>query len=69
MAPYNTGNAHVPNAPKRGPETFKGIEQYPFEDWRRKRGRNGEAVVEFTVPWSATDLAKYVRQIELWLAD
>jgi hypothetical protein len=65
LAPYNTGSAHVPNAPKRGPGVFVPFASYPFDHWRRKRGRNGEHVVELTVPYAVPDVVKFVRRAEL----
>jgi hypothetical protein len=69
LAPYNTGSLHVPNLPKRGPQTFVPLEQYPFDYWRHKRGRYGEAVVEFTVPGAIPNLARFVRRVERWQQD
>lgn len=64
LAPYNTGNAHVPNMPARGPSTFVRLEEYPWEYWCKKRGE-GNAVVELTVPRSANVEPAVVR-VEQW---
>lgn len=65
LAPYNTGSAHVPTVPKRGPDVFTSLEKYPFDEWRRKRGRSREPVVELTIPYAVPDIAKFVRKVQL----
>lgn len=65
LAPYNTGSAHVPTVPKRGPDVFTALAAYPFEEWRRKRGKRGEPVVELTVPGRVPDVDRYVLEVEL----
>lgn len=65
LAPYNTGSAHVPNVPKRGPDVFVPLEKYPFEEWRRKRGPKGEHVVELTVPYAVPDITDLIERLEL----
>jgi hypothetical protein len=65
LAPYNTGSAHVPTVPKRGPDVFTPMADYPFDAWRKRRGRNGEHVVELTVPYAVPDIARFVRQVEI----
>lgn len=63
LAPYNTGSIHVPNMPKRGPDIFTPLEQYPWEAWRRKRRK--DAVRELTVVGRA-DVAASVIKVERW---
>jgi hypothetical protein len=65
LAPYNTGSAHVPNVPKRGPDVFVPLANYPHDDWRRKRGPSGEAVVELTIPNAVPDIRRFVRRAEV----
>ncbi|MHA7663717.1 DUF7002 family protein [Mycolicibacterium sp. HS_4_1] len=65
LAPYNTGSAHVPNVPKRGPGVFVPLADYPFDEWRRKRGPSGEAVVELTVPYAVPDVVAFIQRVEL----
>ncbi|MDP7724193.1 hypothetical protein [Mycobacterium sp. TY814] len=65
LAPYNTGSAHVPNAPKRGPDVFTPLADYPFEFWRQERGRGGEPVVELTVRYAVPDILKFTQRAEL----
>ncbi len=64
LAPYNTGDTHVPNMPARGPSTFTPLEAYPWWDWRRRRGE-ANAVVELTV-WHSAQLVNAVRRVERW---
>lgn len=42
LAPYNTGDLHVPTLPRRGPQTFVPLAHYPDREWRAKRGGRGE---------------------------
>jgi hypothetical protein len=65
LAPYNTGSAHVPNAPNRGPDVFTSLSDYPFAFWRGKRGRKGEHVVELTVRYSVPDVVAFIQRAEL----
>ncbi|MFE7408698.1 DUF7002 family protein [Isoptericola sp. NPDC057559] len=65
LAPYNTGSVHVPNMPARSPALFVRLEDYPWEDWRSRRGAKA-AVRELTVTsWS--DVAPAVVAAERWL--
>lgn len=66
LAPYNTGSMHVPTAPRRGPDVFVPIIDYPYDDWRRRRGASGEPAVELTVPWAVPDVADHVARVERW---
>lgn len=66
LAPYNTGSMHVPTAPPRGSDVFVPIDSYPYESWRSKRGRIGDAVVELTVPYSVPDIGEMTSRVELW---
>jgi hypothetical protein len=63
LAPYNTGStAYEP--PRRGRETFRPIEDYPYDEWRANgRGRR-EAVVEFVVSGGVTNIRDYLIQVE-----
>ena len=66
LAPYNTGSMHVPNAPRRGPEVFTDLANYPYEQWLAKRGRSGEPVVELTVSYAIPDIARFATKVEAW---
>lgn len=63
LSPYNSGSAHVPNAPKRGRTTFQTIGNYDYDGWRSKRGKSGDALVEVTVPGAIPDLMAHVVQV------
>lgn len=64
LAPYNTGDLHVPTLPRRGPQTFVPLDRYPDREWRTKRGSGGEAVVELTIPWKVADIERHVMRVE-----
>jgi hypothetical protein len=66
LAPYNTGSMHVPTAPRRGPDVFTDLADYPYERWLAKRGRSGEPVVELTVSYAIPDIARFVTKVEAW---
>lgn len=55
LAPINTGSTLF-NAPRRGRSTFATVEEYPYEEWRRRRGRL-DAIVELAVPYAVPDIA------------
>lgn len=58
LCPINSG-ATRPMAWPRGKSSFMPIEHYPFEAFRKKRGRKN-AVVEFAVDYSVPDIADLV---------
>jgi hypothetical protein len=66
LAPYNTGSMHVPNAPKRGPDVFVDVTDYPFDDWAGRRGRSGDPIVELTIDYAVPDISSYVIRAETW---
>lgn len=55
LAAINTGSTLF-NAPRRGRSTFASLEDYPYEEWRRRRGRR-DAIVELAVPNGVPDVA------------
>jgi hypothetical protein len=61
LAHMNTGNTR-PFAHKRGPSTFKKMEQYPYEDRRRRSAHS--AIVELTIPGGVPDVREYVIKVE-----
>lgn len=65
LAPYNTGSVHVPNMPARGPATFVRLEDYPYEQMVKRRGRN-DAIVELTVPYASPGVTAAVVKVERW---
>jgi hypothetical protein len=66
LAPYNTGSVHVPTAPKRGADVFIDIADYPYDDWRRRRGSSSDPIVELTLPYSVPDIAEFTVRVETW---
>jgi hypothetical protein len=67
LAPLNTGSMHVPTAPARGVEVFVRVDEYPYEQWRAKRGPRADAVVELTVPYAIPDIAEMTTRVERWI--
>jgi hypothetical protein len=58
LSPINSGaTAYKPAA--RGQDTFKPIADYPFEAWKKKRGRE-DAIVELVVNGGVPDVADHV---------
>jgi hypothetical protein len=66
LAPYNTGSMHVPGAPKRGPDIFSNLADYPYDEWTAKRGKTGDAIVELTVHYAVPDISSFVTKVETW---
>lgn len=65
LSAINSGATLYPNAPQRGPDTFKRVEDYPYTE--RRRGRPlSEAIVELAVPNGVSDMADHVVQVERW---
>ncbi|TNC51525.1 hypothetical protein FHG66_04990 [Rubellimicrobium rubrum] len=62
LSPINSGVTDPFPAP-RGPDTFRRIADYPYAEWQRKRGRNGEAAVELVVPGGVPDIADHIRRV------
>ncbi len=63
LSPMNSG-CTVPFAHPRGPKTFRKIEDYPYDEWERKRGKNGDLIVELAVLHSVPDIWKHVLRVE-----
>jgi hypothetical protein len=66
LAPYSTGSIHVPTAPMRGVDGFVPIDDYPHAEWRGKRGRDHDAVVELTLLRSVPDIAQFITVVQTW---
>jgi hypothetical protein len=62
LSPINSG-AMIRNPLRRGRETFTPVAAYPFEAWRRKRGK-ADAVVELAVEYSVPDVGRHVIAVE-----
>ena len=56
LSPYNSG-CTLYNPPERGRGTFLPLEDYPFQERKRKAGGNKNAVAELTVEYSVPDIA------------
>ena len=63
LSPLNSGATLFPNAAPRGPDTFRTIAGYPYDELRRQRGP-GHAVAELAVIGGVPDIAKHVIQVE-----
>ena len=61
LCPMNSG-CTKPMPHPRGRGTFKSIEDYPYDRWRRTR-RRGERVVELAVARAVPDVWHYVRRV------
>lgn len=57
LSPINSGST-VYNPQPRGTSTFTAIEDYPFDHWRKKRGRK-KAVVELAVDYSVPEIREF----------
>lgn len=62
LSPINSG-CTKPFPWPRGAETFLSMDEYPFEEWHRKR-RGNDPVVEVAVEGGVPDIAKYVLRAE-----
>jgi hypothetical protein len=58
LSPINSGSTIMKPQP-RGKDTFRSIEDYPFDYWRKKRARRN-AVVELVVPGGVKDIMDHV---------
>jgi hypothetical protein len=62
LSPMNSGATKpVPHA--RGRDTFLPLSAYPFDAWRKKRGKR-DVVVELAVTHSLPDVADFVLRVE-----
>jgi hypothetical protein len=62
LSPINSGST-IYRPVKRGPDTFKSISDYPFEERKRLRGVLN-AVAEMAVDYAVPDIKKYVIRAE-----
>ena len=63
LSAVNSGATLYPGAPVRGHFTFLTIEDYPYEELRRRRSP-GAAVAELTVLGGVSDIASHVITVE-----
>jgi hypothetical protein len=62
LTPINTGST-IFNPQPRGVGTFLAISDYPYDEWRRRRGPR-DAVVELAVDYSIPDVADHTAAVE-----
>lgn len=63
LSPINSGST-IRKPQPRGADTFIPISDYPFEQWRRKRGATKEAVVELTVDHAVPDIMTHTLRVD-----
>ena len=63
LSPLNSGATLFPNAAPRGPDTFRTIAGYPYDELRRRRGPR-HAVAELAIIGGVPDIARHVIQVE-----
>jgi hypothetical protein len=63
LSPLNSGATLFPNAAPRGPDTFRAIGDYPYDDLRRQRGPRN-AIAELAVIGGVPDIARHVIEVE-----
>ncbi|WP_436835664.1 DUF7002 family protein [Clavibacter michiganensis] len=68
LSPINSGATIYPNAPQRGPATFRTIEEYDYKARRRARGAVG-AIVELAVDGGVPDIRNHVLDVRRMKAD
>lgn len=61
LAPINSGST-IMNPQPRGRATFQPIGSYPYEEWRRKRGRR-DAIVELAIRGGVEDIERFVLRV------
>ena len=62
LCKINSG-AIIYNKGRRGPQSFKRIKDYPFDEYKKK---SGDAVVELAVDYGIPDIKNYVVQVDVW---
>ena len=63
LSAINSGATQWPSAPRRGPDTFRTIEQYPFTERRRNRPLD-QAIAELAVIGGVPDIAAHVVAVQ-----
>lgn len=61
LAPINSGST-IMNPQPRGKATFQPIASYPYEEWRKKRGRR-DAIVELAIRGGVQDIERFVLRV------
>lgn len=62
LCPINSG-CTKPYPAKRDYNSFLPIDDYPYEHWRKKRGKRGDKVVELVVNHSVPNLVDFVQRV------
>jgi hypothetical protein len=62
LSPINSGST-VYNPQPRGADTFQTLTNYPFDVWRKKRGRKN-AIAELAVAHEVRDISEMVVRVE-----
>jgi alkylated DNA nucleotide flippase Atl1 len=62
LAPINTGSV-LYDPPPRGRHTLLPIADYPFEEWRRRRGPR-KAIAEVAVDYAVVDIVNHIVHVE-----
>lgn len=63
LSPINSGST-VYNPQPRGPETFRAIYDYPFDEWKKKRRSATKAIAELAVHRHVLDIREMVVRVE-----
>jgi len=64
LSPINSGA--IFGSGRRGVQTFKGISEYPFEDMKKRKGR--DAIVELAVDYAVKNISDLTAKVEEWEA-
>jgi hypothetical protein len=62
LSPINSGSTIFKPQP-RGSDTFLPLVDFPFDDWKAKRGSGKKAIVEITVKYSVPDIRDFVTDV------
>jgi len=63
LSPINSGNTRRKAVP-RGRDTFCCLQDYPFDELRKRRHGVGNAVAELAVDWSVPEIGDLVIRVE-----
>lgn len=64
LSPINSG-CTKPMPHPRGKDCFLSLQEYPFDYWVKKRGKNGDSAVELTVEYAVPDISRLVTRVEI----
>ncbi|AUG81333.1 hypothetical protein CFP65_6688 [Kitasatospora sp. MMS16-BH015] len=66
LSPYNSGSITRANSPVRGRDLFCDIDDFPYDNWRKKGRSRSNAVVELTVDHAVPDAGRLAVRVERW---